>query len=109
MWRMLCARASDLALAHRVVDADDARVRARWEARYTFSATGRPVHNVIDATFELRDGLIARHVDAFDFWRWARQALGARGVLFGWAPPVRSALRAQAAKGLDAFVRGAAR
>jgi len=39
-------------------------------------------------------------VDHFDLWRWLRQALGAKGVLLGWAPPVQSAVRAQAAKAL---------
>jgi ketosteroid isomerase-like protein len=103
MWRMLCERGTDLRLQHRDVVADGERVRAHWDAWYTFSATGRPVHNSIDAHFELRRGLIVRHVDAFSFWRWSRQALGAPGALLGWTPWLRSKVRAQAAKGLAAF------
>ena len=37
--------------------------RAHWEADYTFSSTGRKVHNVIDATFEFEGGLIRAHRD----------------------------------------------
>jgi hypothetical protein len=51
-------------------------------ARYTF-ATGRVVHNVIEARFALRDGLIVQHVDSFGFWRWSRQALGPLGLARG--------------------------
>ena len=105
MWAMLCARATDLAISFGDVQADDARGRARWEARYTFTQTGHPVHNVIDAEFEFRDGLIARHVDRFDFWRWARQALGPTGLVLGWTPMVRDRVRAIARRGLDAHMQ----
>ena len=54
----------------------------------------------IDATFAFRDGLIVRHEDRFDLWRWLRQALGAKGALLGWLPPVQRAVQAQAAKSL---------
>jgi hypothetical protein len=82
-------------------------VTAHWDAHYTFSATGRAVHNAIDAQFTLRDGLIVRHVDRFDFWRWSRQALGVPGWLLGWTPLLKAKVRAQAAKGLAAFRRDA--
>src|ERR1700683_4289637 len=51
MWKMLASRAKDLKVEFRDVHADGNTGRAHWEAHYTFSATGRPVHNVIDATF----------------------------------------------------------
>lgn len=104
MWAMLCARATDLELEFRDVRADDARGSARWDARYTFAQTGRHVHNAIAAEFEFRDGLIVRHVDRFDFWRWARQALGPTGLFLGWTPMVRNRVRAMARRGLDAFI-----
>lgn len=106
MWRMLCARAQGFSLTYRDVVADDDGGRAHWEAHYLFSKTGRRVHNVIDATFRFRDGLIHEHTDRFDLWRWSRQALGAPGVLLGWSPLVRRAVRRQAAAGLDAFLAG---
>ena len=107
MWRMLCARAADLQVVVSNVSADDAAGGAHWDADYTFSKTGRKVHNRIDARFEFRNGRIVRHVDSFDLWRWTRMALGAKGVLVGWLPPVQAAIRAEARKGLDAFMRKA--
>lgn len=103
MWRMLCSRATDLEITFDAVTADDQTGQAHWEARYTFSPTGNPVHNVIDARFTFRDGLIASHRDTFDLWRWSRMALGVKGVLLGWAPPVQGAIRKQALKGLAAW------
>ncbi|MEO8347212.1 MAG: nuclear transport factor 2 family protein [Betaproteobacteria bacterium] len=104
MWSMLCERGTDLKLAWRDVRADDTTGSAHWEPRYTFSATGRPVHNVIDATFTFAEGRIVRHVDSFDLWRWSRMALGLKGTLLGGTPIVRNAIRAQAKRGLDAWM-----
>ena len=103
MWRMLCERATTLTLEYSGVDADDKTGRAHWEARYDFTATGRKVHNVIDARFEFADGKIVRHADSFDLWRWAGMALGPKGKLLGWLPPVQNAIRKTAMKGLDAY------
>lgn len=103
MWRMLCTNGRDLELEYRDVQADAETGSAHWDARYTFSATGRRVLNRIDARFEFRDELIVRHVDRFDFWTWSRQALGARGWLLGWSPMLRSKVREQAARSLAAF------
>lgn len=104
MWRMLCERATDLELSSDRIVADESQGSARWEARYTFSATGRPVHNMIEASFRFADDRIIRHVDQFDLYRWARQALGVKGLLLGWSPPVQRAIRAQAARGLAGFI-----
>ena len=105
MWRMLTGRAADLRVEASGIEAGPERGRAHWEAWYTFSLTGRRVHNVIEARFEFRDGLIVRHEDQFDFWRWSRQALGPAGLLLGWTPLVRNRVRAEAAKGLAEFMR----
>jgi ketosteroid isomerase-like protein len=102
MWRMLCARGKDLKIEFRDVSADETSGRAHWEAWYTFSASGRPVHNVIDAEFRFGDGLIVEHRDRFDLYRWSRQALGATGILLGWAPIVQGKIRRQASRALDA-------
>jgi ketosteroid isomerase-like protein len=103
MWRMLLSRAKDFHVAFNDVEADGHSGSARWIARYTFSQTGRPVVNRIRASFEFADGKIIRHTDRFDLWRWAAQALGLKGLLLGWAPPVQAAIRKQAAAGLAAF------
>ena len=105
MWMMLCERAKELRVEFRDVEADDRAGRAHWEAWYTFAATGRPVHNVIDARFEFKDGLIVRHQDSFDFWRWATQALGPSGRFLGWSPYLRNRVRERASNGLDTFLR----
>jgi hypothetical protein len=103
MWRMLCERGTDLRVEHGGIEADERRGSAHWEAWYSFSATGRKVHNVIEAQFEFKDGLILRHVDRFGFWRWSRQALGAPGLLLGWSGVLRRKVQATAAQNLEKF------
>ena len=56
------------------------------------------------AEFRFADGLIAEHRDEFDFHRWSRQALGAPGLLLGWTPLLRAAVRRRARAGLDEFM-----
>lgn len=104
MWRMLCARGKDLRIEFGEVRAGDHTGSAHWEAWYTFSGTGKPVHNVIEARFTFVGGLIATHTDAFDLYRWTRQALGAKGALLGWTPLVQGAVRRQAAKALRGWM-----
>ena len=105
MWTMLCERGKDLRVEARDIAADAERGRAHWEAWYTFTQTGRPVHNVIEASFDFDDdGRIVRHQDTFDLWRWSRMALGAKGAALGWTRAVKKAIRAQARKSLDAWM-----
>jgi len=101
---MLLTSSKDLRVEFNTVKADDKTGSAHWDAWYSFSRTGRQVHNIIRATFEFRDGLIYRHKDHFDFWKWSRQALGTSGLLLGWTPIVSSKVRATARKSLDKFV-----
>lgn len=103
MWRMFCESDNEIAVAHYDVDADDRRGTARWEAIYEFPPTGRRVHNKIDASFEFSDGLITRHRDAFDLYRWTRMALGPLGTVVGWSPIVQNRVRGQAAARLKRF------
>jgi ketosteroid isomerase-like protein len=103
MWKMLCARAKDLEITYRDVTADDERGSAHWEARYPFSATGRHVHNVIEASFRFKDGKIVRHDDTFDLWRWSGMALGPIGKVFGWLPPLQRSIQKKALAGLDLY------
>ena len=107
MWGMLCdtvkAKGRDVwQLDVSGITADASRANARWEARYRFSATGRLVHNVIDASFTFDpNGLILAHRDQFDFSRWARQALGPVGWALGWSPFLANKVRSQARANLD--------
>ena len=102
MWRMLTGRASDLEIDLREHEAGEETGSAHWIARYTFS-TGRPVVNDIQAGFRFANGLIADHVDEFDFRRWAAQALGPTGHLVALLPPLRRKARAKAVDQLAAF------
>ena len=108
MWRMLCERAADLRVECGPVRAAGNVAQVEWQAWYTYSATGRRVHNRIAASLSLEQGLIRRHDDVFDLYRWARQALGVKGLLLGWTPPVQRAIRRQASRSLDAFAARAA-
>jgi limonene-1,2-epoxide hydrolase len=103
MWKMLCSQAKNFELTFADVEADDRTGKAHWEARYDFSATGRRVHNKIEARFEFQDGKIIKHTDAFDFWKWSSMALGPAGTLLGWTPMLRRKVQKQARERLDKF------
>ncbi|GAA0740268.1 nuclear transport factor 2 family protein [Ideonella azotifigens] len=100
MWRMLSANARDFRLEYKLLSSTETEATVQWEAWYTFSSTGRPVHNIITAKMQLQEGLLLRHVDVFDFWRWSRQALGPIGLLMGWSGWLQAKVRAKAAAGL---------
>ncbi|MDQ5832052.1 MAG: nuclear transport factor 2 family protein [Actinomycetota bacterium] len=103
MWQMLTAAPGELCIELLEHEAGDSQGSAHWRAHYTFSETGRPVVNDIHANFRFEDRLIADHRDEFSFHRWARQALGPVGLLLGWSPLLRSAVRRKAAARLDEF------
>ncbi|MBK6884244.1 MAG: nuclear transport factor 2 family protein [Flavobacteriales bacterium] len=100
MWKMLLTSGTDLRISFNVLEENATSAKVKLEAWYTFSRTKRPVHNRITTTIALKEGLIHRHSDVFDLWRWSRQALGMSGVLLGWAPLVRNKVRAVAAASL---------
>jgi hypothetical protein len=105
MWQMLLTASKDLHVQFSNVNANELAGSCHWDAYYTFSRTGRKVHNSIDATFEFRDGLIYRHKDHFDFWRWSRQALGTSGMLLGWSAFLRNKVQSTARSGLGRFIQ----
>jgi ketosteroid isomerase-like protein len=105
MWRMLVGRSGDMTveLVEQGAEGED-RGTARWIARYTFGQTGRPVVNDVRSQFRFdSDGLIVEQLDEFDFWRWARQALGPVGLLAGWTPVLQHSVRDKARARLAAF------
>lgn len=105
MWRMLTGRAKDLKTELREHEAGEDTGSAHWIARYTFS-TGRPVVNDIQASFRFAEnGLIADHVDDFDFRKWAKQALGPSGHLVALLSPLRAKARAKALSQLETYKR----
>ncbi len=104
MWRMLCLRGTDLEITFDGARADDSTGAARWQAVYTFSATGRRVHNRIAASFEFSGGAIRRHTDVFDLYSWTRMALGLPGHLLGWSSLLQNKVRRQAGESLAKFL-----
>lgn len=104
MWQMLLTSAKDLKVEFKNVKADDTKGSCHWEAWYTFSRTGRLVHNIIEARFQFKDGKIIQHRDSFDMWRWSRQALGTSGLLLGWSPLVKNKVRSTAGRSLEKFM-----
>ncbi len=104
MWRMLTARATDLAVELPEARADEEAGSARWIATYSFGDTGRKVENRVRSDFKFdAAGLIVDQHDDFPFWRWSRQALGLPGVALGWSPLLRSKVRSNAAAELARF------
>jgi ketosteroid isomerase-like protein len=107
MWRMLTSQATDLEVRLAEHESDGDRGSARWIADYTFSQTGRTVHNEVSASFRFdHTGLITEHDDRFDFYAWARQALGVTGLLLGWTPIVKGGVRKRARASLERFLAG---
>ena len=104
MWQMLILAGRDLRITWGDIQADEASGSCRWDAWYTFSKTGRKVHNIIYARFDFKDGKIVRHDDQFGFWRWSRQALGLPGILLGWSGAIRNKVRRSAREGLTRFM-----
>lgn len=104
MWKMLTGAPGEVRIELLEHQAHGDAGSAHWRAHYTFSETGRPVVNDVRASFRFENGLITEHVDDFDFYAWARQALGPVGLLLGWTPIVRSQVRSKAAAKLDDYM-----
>ena len=100
MWMMLTQRAKDFHLEYKNVEASEESGSVDWEATYLFSKTGRKVHNKIHGEFEFKDGLIIKHIDTFDFWKWSRMALGFPGLLLGWSGFLRRKVQDEAMSNL---------
>ena len=105
MWQMLLTRSQDLQVAFSNISATPSTGKCRWDAWYTFSKTGRMVHNVIQSTFEFKEGKIFRQADVFSLWRWSRQALGVAGIFLGWSPWIQNEIKESARKSLNKFIQ----
>ena len=105
MWEMLCTRAKNFSLVYGNIKLlDEEYTTCNWTANYLFSKTGRRVENKITAHMKFKEGLIVEHSDAFDIYRWSRQAMGIVGWLFGWSSFVRKRIQLQARVGLQKFM-----
>lgn len=106
MWQMLCEsqKGKNFKVSFSNIEADQNSGSAHWEAYYTFSKTGRKVHNKIDASFEFKDGLIMKHKDHFKLHNWAKQAMGFKGLVMGATPYFKTKLKAKTNSLLDSFL-----
>lgn len=104
MWQMLITRGKDLQLEFKNVEANDKTGSAEWIATYTFSASGNKVVNKIKANFVFENGKIVQHKDSFDFYTWAKQALGFKGMLLGWTSFLHNKVKQGAKNNLMKFM-----
>ncbi|MEN8886591.1 MAG: nuclear transport factor 2 family protein [Winogradskyella sp.] len=106
MWRMLCAsqKNKNFKVVVSNIEAHKTLGSAHWEAFYTFSKTGRKVHNKVEAQFQFKDGLIIKHSDNFNLHHWAKQALGFKGFLLGGTSYFSSKLKVQTNKMLNNYL-----
>jgi hypothetical protein len=101
MWRSLLGRARDFSVTYTIAQAAADRGSVEWTARYLFGGRRpRKVVNVILSELRFENGRILEQRDEFDFPRWAAQALGTPGRIFGRFGWFRRAVSRKARKGL---------
>ncbi|AUM62312.1 nuclear transport factor 2 family protein [Spiroplasma monobiae] len=84
MWIMLVStRATSQFELNYTVEEHKGKIVVIWKATYLFGDKKRKVINIVTSKMETEDGLITKHVDSFNFKRWAKQAIGFSGLLFG--------------------------
>jgi len=104
MWNMLLERSKgSLRIEFYTIETIGDKGSTTWAATYNFSKTNRKVVNIIQASFEFKDGLIYRHTDTFDLWKWSRQALGWKGLLLGWTKLMQKKIQSQAKVSLENY------
>lgn len=105
MWQMLISKGKDMRIEYAQISADEKTGKAHWDAYYTFSSTGKKVVNKIDASFEFENGKIVKHTDDFNFYTWAKQALGTTGLLLGWTGFLKKKIQTTAMANLEKFMK----
>jgi limonene-1,2-epoxide hydrolase len=104
MWEMLIKKSKGhLKITFTDVYAKANKGSANWVAEYEFSSTKRLIVNRIHAEFEFKDGLIYRHKDSFDLYKWSKQAFGFKGVLFGWSVVFKDKIKQTALQSLRSY------
>ncbi|MFV5701248.1 nuclear transport factor 2 family protein [Flavobacterium sp. XS2P12] len=104
MWKMLIEKSKgNIKIEFSEIKADEYIGSLRWTATYNFSRTNRKVVNLIRAQFQFKDGLIIKHTDDFDIWKWSKQALGITGYLLGWTGFFQKKIQQQALLSLKKY------
>lgn len=106
MWKMLIEKSKgNIKIEFSDSKADEYSGTAKWIAVYNFSKTNRKIVNVIHAQFQFRDGLIIKHTDYFDIWKWSKQAFGFKGFLLGWTGFMQKQIQKQAITSLKNYTK----
>ncbi|HEY6141902.1 MAG TPA: nuclear transport factor 2 family protein [Flavobacterium sp.] len=104
MWKMLVEKSKgNIKIDFSEIKANEYTGSAHWIATYNFSKTNRKVINSIQAQFQFQDGLIIKHTDNFDLWKWTKQALGWKGFLLGWTGFMQKKIQHQALTALKNY------
>ena len=104
MWEMLLSSAKGLDLQFGRMTTGEGYGSCYWTATYLFTSTGRKVVNKGKALFKFSEGKIIEHQDDFSLWEWSAQALGWRGLLFGWTSVLQNKVRQKARNSLERFI-----
>jgi len=103
MWKMLIERNRNLKIDFSEIIATEHLGSARWIASYRYSKTNRKVVNIIASKFYFEHGLIIKHIDDFDIWKWSKQALGIKGLLLGWTGFMQKKIQEKARMSLKKY------
>ncbi len=104
MWTMLIERGTSLDISFEVLEASTDFGKVKWTANYHYGSKKRKVVNRVLAQMTLKDGKIIKHIDHFNFWKWAQQALGLPGYLLGWSPLMTKIVRKKTNGLLNDFI-----
>ncbi|WP_338985208.1 nuclear transport factor 2 family protein [Spiroplasma endosymbiont of Diplazon laetatorius] len=105
MWIMLVSTRADSKFeVNYTVEEKNGKIVVVWKATYLFGPKKRKVVNIVTSKMETEDGLIVKHVDSFNFKRWAKQAVGFSGALFGNATWFRKKVKDGAKGKLKMFM-----
>lgn len=106
MWKMLMEKSKgNIKIEFSDIKADEYSGTATWIATYNFSKTNRKVINEVHAQFQFHNGLIIKHTDHFDIWRWSKQAFGFKGFLLGWTGFMQKQIQKQAIASLKNYTK----
>ncbi len=105
MWEMLLNRNKDIDISVEDIFVGEDTGTAKWRAIYRFGKKKRKVTNMVTASFVLKDNKIIQHTDDFDFYTWAKQALGIKGFLFGWTKWFQNKVKKEVNLLLDGYIK----
>jgi hypothetical protein len=104
MWKMLIEKSNgNMKIDFSEVNANEHLGSALWIAQYNFGKTNRKIVNTVTAKFLFKDGLIIKHTDDFDIWKWSQQAFGIKGLLLGWTGFMQKKIQKQASISLATY------